>query len=77
MVLLAKLNPLLLSSIVICLSLLGLFSCLIISLIRFINCIDVIFLDLETEETIKDFKGIMPLGVSIYLFFKILEIVEG
>ena len=35
------------------------------------------FLDLETEETINDFRGRMPFGVSIYLFFKILETVEG
>ena len=32
---------------------------------------------LETEDNNKDLSGITPLGVSIYLFLKILETVEG
>jgi len=76
-VLLAKLNPLLFSSNAILLSLFGFFSFSIIDSINCINCIGVTSLVFYTGETMKDFNGIIPFGVSIYFDRKILEIVEG
>ena len=76
-VLRAKPKPLLFSSIAILLSLFGFFSALITSSISFINCNGEILLVLETDDINKDLSGITPLGVSIYLFLKILDTVEG
>ena len=77
MVLLARLKPLLFNSMAILLSLLGFFSLSIIDSINCINCIGVTSLVLETDETSKDFKGIIPFGVSIYYDLRILETVDG
>ena len=59
------------------LSLLGFLSELTIPSISFINCIGDISLVFETDDIKRDFIGIIPLGVSIYLFLRILETVEG